>query len=140
MRSFSDVRSGSIASLKEEKAKLPAETAKRPDLDFKVLTHLRLAEVYRKKVGQLETLLEGSDHLAALELIRSMIDQVVLTPSMDGKLLNATLVGDLAATMNICEGIPEKSGLPGIAASGSQLSVVAGGRYNRDRTVVFLGG
>ena len=118
-----------LAALKEDKARLLAQTADIPDRDVSVLTHPKLAEVYRRKVANLETLLEGSDHRPALELIRSMIDGVILVPNTDRTALDATLVGDLASILNICAEVSGKSKLPGIAASGSQLSVVAGARF-----------
>ena len=117
-----------LASLKEDKARFLAQTADIPDRDISVLTHPKLAEVYRRKVANLETLLEGSDHRPALELIRSMIDGVILVPNTDSTALDATLAGDLASILNICAEVSGKSKLPGIAASGSQLSVVAGAR------------
>ena len=118
-----------LATLKEEKARLLAQAADIPEADVNVLTHPRLAEVYRRKVASLESLLAAEDYRPALELIRSMIEAVILTPNADRTALGATLVGDLANILNICAGSSKKSELPGIAASGSQLSVVAGARF-----------
>ena len=118
-----------LAAIKEEKNRLLAQAADIPDLEVNVLTHPRLAEVYRRKVAILESLLEGTDHRPAVELIRSMIEGVILTPNADRTALDATLVGDLATILNICAEASEKSKLPGISASGSQLSVVAGARF-----------
>ena len=129
-----------IAVLNEEKLRLKSRAITLPETDVSVLTHPKLAEIYGRKVAQLENLLEGPDHLAATELIRSMIQSVTLTPRPDRSGLDAILAGDLATILNICLGAQEKSKLPNSKAVGSQLSVVAGGRYHLDRTVVFLGG
>jgi len=58
-----------------------------------------------------------------------MIDGVILVPDTDRIVLYATLVGDLANILNICAKVSGKSKLPSIAATESQLSVVAGARF-----------
>ena len=118
-----------IAVLNEEKLRLKSRAITLPETNVSVLTHPKLAEIYGRKVAQLENLLEGPDHLAALELIRSMIQSVTLTPRPDRSGLDAILAGDLATILNICLGAQEKSKLPNSKAVGSQLSVVAGARF-----------
>ena len=118
-----------LAALKEEKSGLLAQEAWFPEPDVKVLTHPKLAEVYRRKVANLESLLVGEDYRPALELIRSMIENVILTPNADRTALEATLVGDLESILNICAEVSGKRELPDTGVSGSQLSVVAGARF-----------
>jgi hypothetical protein len=63
-----------------EKTSLHAEGTE-PDAPFQdFLLHPKLGELYRVKVEQLECALEsGSDQAKVRELMRSMIDRVVLT-------------------------------------------------------------
>jgi hypothetical protein len=62
--------------LEAEKAALLAENEQPPDTDLTILTHPKLAEVYRRKVENLEQALSpGTDQAEAMELIRSMIDR-----------------------------------------------------------------
>ena len=61
------------------------------------------------------------------EILRSLIDRVVLTPAVgapDG--IEAQLHGDLAAILALSEGRGRKQKLPAKGMTGSQLSVVAG--------------
>ena len=61
-----------------------------------VSVHPNLAAVYRQKVEELETLLEDAEHKdEAMELIRSLIEKIELTPKEGGG-LEAILHGDLA--------------------------------------------
>ena len=53
-----------------------------PDLD--VLLHPTLPEFYRRKVAELERVLDGPGRAEAMDLIRSMIERVDLTPRADG--------------------------------------------------------
>ncbi|MHB2169005.1 hypothetical protein [Alsobacter sp. R-9] len=75
-----------------------------------------------------------------MDLIRSMIERVDLTPRADGSGVDAVLHGDLAAILAACGGASDKSKLPGpLLEPGSQLSVVAGTRYHLYRTIVGRG-
>jgi site-specific DNA recombinase len=67
-----------------------------------VSVHPNLAAVYRKKVEELENLLEDAEHRnEAMELIRSLIDKIVLTPKEGGG-MDALLHGDLARILALC--------------------------------------
>ena len=61
-----------------------------------------LASVYCKKVEELETLLDDAEHCdEAMELIRSLIDKIELTPCEE-RGLDAVLHGDLARIVVLC--------------------------------------
>ncbi len=99
-----------------------------------VRLHPNLPAVYRDNVARLEQALDTDDTRAeAAEIIRGLIDRIVLTPTDDG--LAAELHGDLAQILALCDGAKDKRGhkceLPGTGVPGSQLSVVAGARYQR---------
>jgi hypothetical protein len=89
--------------------------------------HPNAAEIYRRKVAELELALNDDAVKAeAGEIIRSLIDRIVLTPAAeapDG--LDAQLHGDLAAVLALSAANPDKQKLPALGAAGSQLSVVA---------------
>ncbi|WP_091136393.1 recombinase family protein [Microvirga guangxiensis] len=106
-----------------------------------VSVHPNLAAVYRRKVEELETLLDETEHKdEAMELIRSLIDKIVLTPKEEGG-LDAVLHGDLARILALCSagaeeakpvlavrvaGSRQAKTLEGEAIRGFSLSVVAG--------------
>jgi DNA invertase Pin-like site-specific DNA recombinase len=84
------------------------------------------AEIYRRKVAELELALnDDSIKAEAGEILRSLIDRVVLMPATDAPDgIDAQLHGDLAAVLALSD--PEKQKLPAAGTVGSQLSVVAG--------------
>jgi len=96
--------------------------------------HPNMAEVYRLKVAELEVALnDDSIKAEASELLRSLIDRVVLTPAAgapDG--IEAQLHGDLAAILALSNGKGGKQKPPAKGLTGSQLSVVAGARNHLD--------
>jgi hypothetical protein len=91
-------------------------SAERPSV---VRLHPNAAEIYRRKVAELELALNhDSIRAEAAEILRSLIDRVVLTPdALDS--LDAQLDGVLALSN------PEQQKLPALGAAGSQLSMVA---------------
>ncbi|CEF48494.1 unnamed protein product [uncultured bacterium] len=95
-----------------------------------VRLHPNASEVYRRKVAELELALnDDSIKAEAGEILRSLIDRVVLTPTAeapDG--IDAQLHGDLAAVLALGDDTSDKQKLPAAGAVGSQLSVVAGAR------------
>jgi acyl-CoA dehydrogenase len=108
-----------------------------PELD--VLIHPRLPDLYRRKVAELERVLDGPDREEAMELIRSMIDRVVLTPRACGSRLDAVLYGDLAAILSACDGAQNGKRPTACEPAGRQLSVVAGTRSHLYRTKLNTG-
>jgi hypothetical protein len=99
-----------------------------------VLMHPNVPELYRRKVGELQQMLEtGKERDEARNLVRSMIDKVVLTPRAKANGLDATLYGELAAILALCGAAAKNSG----KSEASQLSVVAGTRNPRELTLSF---
>jgi site-specific DNA recombinase len=97
-----------------------------------VRLHPRLAELYAEKVQQLEEALNDPEiRDEAAEVLRSLIDRIKLHPGSGDHGVNATLHGDLAQILTLCEGADRTGKLPKAGTSGSQLSVVAGARNQR---------
>ena len=97
-----------------------------------VLTlHPKLPELYRAKVADLITAL-NSDGMAAEagDLIRSMVDSVILIPDASGGPMRAELHGDLANIISVCDRLSGCSKTPKAGPVGMgpalELSVVAG--------------
>ncbi len=95
------------------------------EAELTILSHPALPDLYRRKVEQLEAVLDGPDRTEAMDVIRSMIERVDLHPRAGGKGLDAALYGDLAAILAACAGA-KTAEAPAISRSGLQLSVVAG--------------
>ncbi|WP_460452525.1 hypothetical protein [Alsobacter sp. SYSU BS001988] len=72
------------------------------EAQFDILLHPRLPELDRRKVETLEAVLDGPDRAEAMDVIRSLIDQVELRPRADGPGLVAVLQGDRTATLAAC--------------------------------------
>jgi site-specific DNA recombinase len=115
-----------LAELEAEKAALirQKETTSTPP---NVSVHPNLAAVYRKKVEELETLLEDADHRdEAIELIRSLIDKIELTPKEGGG-MDALLHGDLARILALCSTRRQEAGqqkaLRAVGAGGLSSSI-----------------
>ena len=91
--------------------------------------HPNLAALYRKKVQQLaDALNEPGTAAEAGEIIRGLIDRIVLTPA-DG-VLKAELHGDLGAILAYADGELQPNGKASSSAKpGALLSVVAGGGF-----------
>lgn len=121
-----------MIALETRKAELETLLADRPDAPALRL-HPKLAELYAGKVARLEEALDDpADGHQAAEIIRGMIDRIVLTPAEDG--LAVELHGDLAMILAVCEEAGSNKKLPGTDIPGSQLSVVAGARNHLYRT------
>ena len=114
-----------LTALEQEKAQ--AEIRLRNSKPAPVLRlHTKLPELYRSKVDRLAEALNAPDTVAeAAEIMRGLIDRIVLTP--EGDVLRAELHGDLAVLARFAqgkEGRTEFTGDSGDSALG--LSVVAG--------------
>jgi hypothetical protein len=91
--------------------------------------HPNIHKVYEQKVAALiDVLNDEANKVEATEIIRDLIDKVVILPSPDRRGLDAELHGDLAAILALCGEDTSKEKLPGPRGPGSQLSVVAGAR------------
>jgi hypothetical protein len=85
--------------------------------------HPRMAEVYRAKVSDLASALGAPETRAeAAELLRGLVERIVLTPGADG--WEILVVGDLAGILSIASGT--QSAPAGMARGVSQVSMVAG--------------
>ena len=108
-----------------------------------------MAEIYRLKVAGLKVALnDDSIKAEAGEVLRSLIDRVVLTPAIDAPDgIEAQLHGDLAAILALSSDGGRKQRFPangmagsllslvagvGVTVAGSPLSLVAGGRNHLD--------
>jgi site-specific DNA recombinase len=120
-----------LADLERQQGLLEARLSKA--LPSTVRLHPRLAEAYAEKVQQLEQALNGSNiRNEATDVLRSLIDRIELRPKGEGQGIAATLHGDLAQILALCDDSDGKQKLPKAGASGSQLSVVAGVRNRLD--------
>jgi site-specific DNA recombinase len=99
--------------------------------DRKPLIHPNLAEAYRRKVTDLHAALQQDEmRTDAAEIIRSLIDEITLTP--DGGQLRINLRGELAGILALVS----NSKKPDLLGSGSeQIKVVAGTRNQPTETV-----
>ena len=127
-----------LAELMSDKAELTAQLEPASDI-AQVAIHPRLHELYYRKVQYLERMLAGDNAEAAHELVRSMMERVTVAPSPNG--YTAVLHGDLANILAISQASAEatapKSKLPDTSVPGSQLSVVAGARFELATFVVM---
>ena len=96
------------------------------------LLHPKMAEIYRRKVDDLHTALNGehSTRAEALDILRSLIDAIVLVP--EGRELKIELRGDLAGILKVAANEKSPSGTDGLV---SQVEMVAGTRNHRRHTV-----
>ena len=120
-----------IRALKDELRALEArrtqlEAAKAKAKAPQPLLHPNLAELYRRKVSQLQAALQyPKDREEAFELIRGLIDQIVLTPAKGQ--LEIEIKGQLAAILELCDGARKaKPGTVSGAGLAEQLKMVAG--------------
>ncbi len=117
-------------ALKQEMNSLVVWKGKLEDLiartqEAPVLLHPNMAVRYRKEVSRLMNALDDDEHRHEdIELIRSLIDKIVLVPDPDSKGLLIDLHGDLAGILNIAtEG---ESAKPGREIDIRQIRIVAG--------------
>jgi hypothetical protein len=98
--------------------------------------HPRLAEVYRQKVERLGAALEGPDATEALEVVRSLIERVVLHPAPGGQRgFEIELVGEITAMVNLGRDEGDRThsrqSATDQALFQSSMKVVAGARNRR---------
>jgi hypothetical protein len=111
-----------LLAIEPRQEELEREIARAPELQ--PLLHPNLAELYRQKVAQLEqALADPEEGTQAMEMIRSLIDALVLTP--EGGQLRIDLTGELAAILSIAQ--KDQRPRPEDEARASQIELVAGG-------------
>ena len=86
--------------------------------------HPNLAEFYRQKMAQLAETLARDDSAEARELVRGLVDAVVLTPE-DGR-LQVEVRGALAAILSLAQGVRDKAADHEVNGLASQIKLVAG--------------
>jgi hypothetical protein len=123
-----------LAELEADKASLISSRDANTTVP-KISVHPNLAAVYRRKVEELETFLEETEHKdEAMELIRSLIEKIELTPKEEGG-LDAILHGDLARILSLCstgqQGVEQQKALCAVGAGGLSASLGSGvARYD----------
>jgi DNA invertase Pin-like site-specific DNA recombinase len=104
-----------LSALEAERARLTA--AEPAAVPRPVAVHPNLAELYRRKVGELEQLLaDPALGMEAMDLIRSMITNIIVTPKADGTGVELDLSGDLAQILQICSGGTQKQNAQAVGA------------------------
>jgi hypothetical protein len=94
-----------LEELETRREQLEANLSKPQPGRSKVRLHPRLAELYREKVADLqEALNDVEERGEAAEIMRSLIDKVVLTPEMSDRMVNAKLYGALAGILALAGG------------------------------------
>jgi hypothetical protein len=122
-----------MAELEAEKAALEERLAAAPEPP-KLRLHPNLAGLYREKVAVLEqALADPSIKTESMEVVRSQIERITLTPNAEGD-LDIHLYGDLARILWFCEEGSSKSKRPRTDVLGRGLSVVAGAYNHLYRT------
>jgi site-specific DNA recombinase len=115
----------SRAALEQRQDQLKIELAAAPEAEPTRL-HPNLAEIYRSKVAALhEALADEASRDEAFELIRSLIDKVVVTPT-EGD-LHIDLHGELAGILSLCR--ERRRNGPLDAETVAQIKVVAGAGF-----------
>ncbi len=114
-----------------EERKLKASEERAGLSDEPVRLHPNLAAAYKAKVASLQTLLQQEATRAeAVEIIRSLIDQVILRPTAEGQ-LEIELVGDLANMVHLAQeldgGVPTRDAVRDEFAR--SIKVVAGAGF-----------
>ena len=113
-----------LLGLEQRQDELEREIGRAPEPQ--PLFHPNLAELYRQKVAALEQALQDpQDGAEAMEMIRSLIERLVLTPE-DG-MLRIDLTGELAAILSIAQ--KDQRPRPEDEARASQVKLVAGAGF-----------
>jgi site-specific DNA recombinase len=89
--------------------------------------HPNIAEAYRRKVEELHAALKADDAAPARELIRGLIDAIVLVPE-DGR-LRVEVRGELAAILRLSGCADEKAPAGGPGLLVEQIKMVAGAGF-----------
>jgi site-specific DNA recombinase len=75
-----------------------------PDIgNESIIVHPRLRELYTRKIERLESILGGENAESAHEMIRSMIEKVIVAPSSGPGDYSAVLYGELATILAVSE-------------------------------------
>jgi hypothetical protein len=115
---------GKLKELERRRLELEREltTAKAPAPRL----HPNIAEVYRRKVEELHEALKSEDAAPARELVRGLIEAIVLTPE-NGR-LGVEVRGELAAILRLSGCANEKAPAERPELLAEQIKMVAGAR------------
>ena len=108
--------------------------------DEPVRLHPNLADLYRRKVAALQYLLESdATRTEAVEIIRSLVDQVIFRPTTEAG-LEVELVGDIAGMVHLAQNSNENGPISGAVHDefSRSVKVVAGARFIQGRTSTEL--
>ncbi len=121
-----------MTGLEARKAELTGLLAEAPQDVPDVLP--TASKVYARKVAKLtEALNQPEERPHASEVLRMLIEKIVLTPGPERGAIDALLYGDLGTVLNwverMAKGIPQNANTPGAFAPGVSVSVVAGAGF-----------
>jgi site-specific DNA recombinase len=91
-----------LDELESRKATLAGDLAATPGAAPRLMPNL--AELYSTKVASLHEALRLDDGAEALELVRSLIESVVVSPAPSGDGLEIELIGEIAAMVELAQG------------------------------------
>ena len=125
-----------MAALERERDFIRGRLDSNPDADV-IRLHPNLSALYADKVANLENALyEEESREEAGEIIRTLVDKIVLSPVEDG--LRGELHGDIVGILAMCDAPDPQKELPGSNETESQFSVVAGAGFVQERTDLEL--
>ncbi len=110
------------ARINELEAERRAIEARLPSRDAEVLAlHPATAERYKQRVADMHVALSKGDEAGreAVELVRELIDRIVVTPGDDGEPMKLELVGNVAALLE--EQSPNRGATVAVAGPRNQL-------------------
>ena len=116
-----------MTDLESRKADLEARL--RDGEDSPILIHPNMAAYYRDKVAQLRAALSGNGQAEATDLIRKLVDRIVLTPVEDEegrKTLSIDLHGHLAGILSLATKAKKPLGESGFPVESIKLVAGAG--------------
>ncbi len=120
-----------MEDLERQKAELTAKLVEAPDDTPDILP--RTAQVYGQRIARLtEALNRPEDRAEATEVLRDLIEKIVLRPGPKRGEIEATLHGELRTILEWVErqaiGKAQNTNTPGALAPGVSVSVVEGTR------------
>ncbi|WPZ34048.1 recombinase family protein [Thalassobaculum sp. OXR-137] len=117
-----------IAELRKQEVDLEARVSSVSSTT--VTPHPNLAKLYARKIADLTASLnDPAIKTEAGEVLRSLIDRIVLMPRADGPGLDVKLHGNLAQILALSDACAQIHEHPAAVAVGCQLSVVAGAGF-----------
>jgi site-specific DNA recombinase len=120
-----------MAALEARKVELEAVLAEA--VEEPVLLHPNMADVYRAKIARLaEALNDDHERTEAAEIIRGLINRIVLTPKNEDGRRSLSIEGALAGVLALATN--DKRPLAGSGLNVREITLVAGARTHLYRT------